>query len=107
MADEIPVIPPDMRKVYLRLKRWRSSHACRVDGGEDRENRGKTGQSPQLLCLCHGVHSRDLFSYFLDGLKSASLRRGRGDLLRRCSRLSPVHRISFTIFLPASDAPMG
>jgi hypothetical protein len=30
MADEIPVIPPDMRKVYLRLKRWRSSHARRV-----------------------------------------------------------------------------
>jgi hypothetical protein len=30
MANEIPVIPPDMRKVYLRLKRWRSSHARRV-----------------------------------------------------------------------------
>ena len=30
MADEIPDIPPDMRKVYLRLKRWRSSHARRV-----------------------------------------------------------------------------
>ena len=30
MADEIPVIPSDMRKVYLRLKRWRSSHARRV-----------------------------------------------------------------------------
>ena len=28
MADEIPVIPPDMRKVYLRLKRWRSSHSA-------------------------------------------------------------------------------
>ncbi len=27
MANEIPVIPPDMRKVYLRLRRWRSSHA--------------------------------------------------------------------------------
>ena len=30
MANEIPVIPPDMRKVYLRLQRWRSSHARRV-----------------------------------------------------------------------------
>ena len=30
MANEIPVIPPDMRKVYLRRKRWRSSHARRV-----------------------------------------------------------------------------
>ena len=30
MANEIPVISPDMRKVYLRLKRWRSSHARRV-----------------------------------------------------------------------------
>jgi len=30
MAAEIPDIPPDMRKVYLRLKRWRSSHARRV-----------------------------------------------------------------------------
>ena len=30
MANEIPVIPPDMRKVYQRLKRWRSSHARRV-----------------------------------------------------------------------------
>jgi hypothetical protein len=30
MANEISVIPPDMRKVYLRLKRWRSSHARRV-----------------------------------------------------------------------------
>ena len=30
MADEIPVIPPDMRKIYLRVKRWRSSHARRV-----------------------------------------------------------------------------
>jgi hypothetical protein len=30
MADEIPDIPPEMRKVYLRLKRWRSSHARRV-----------------------------------------------------------------------------
>jgi len=27
MADEIPDIPPNMRKVYLRLRRWRSSHA--------------------------------------------------------------------------------
>jgi len=30
MAGEIPDIPSDMRKVYLRLKRWRSSHARRV-----------------------------------------------------------------------------
>ena len=30
MANEIPIISPDMRKVYLRLKRWRSSHARRV-----------------------------------------------------------------------------
>jgi hypothetical protein len=30
MANEIPVIPPDMRKVYLRLKRWRSSHTGRL-----------------------------------------------------------------------------
>src|ERR1017187_5887707 len=30
MANEIPVNPPDMRKVYLHLKRWRSSHARRV-----------------------------------------------------------------------------
>jgi hypothetical protein len=30
MANEIPVISPDMRKVYLRFKRWRSSHARRV-----------------------------------------------------------------------------
>jgi len=30
MAAEIPDISPDMRKVYLRLKRWRSSHARRV-----------------------------------------------------------------------------
>src|SRR5580658_6645585 len=30
MANENPDIPPDMRKVYLRLKRWRSSHARRV-----------------------------------------------------------------------------
>ena len=29
MANEIPVIPPDMRKVYLRLKRWRSSVSFR------------------------------------------------------------------------------
>jgi hypothetical protein len=29
MANEIPDIPPDMRKVYRRLKRWRSSHARR------------------------------------------------------------------------------
>jgi len=30
MANEIAVNPPDMRKVYLRLKRWRRSHARRV-----------------------------------------------------------------------------
>ena len=30
MANEIPIIPPDMRKVYQRLQRWRSSHARRV-----------------------------------------------------------------------------
>ena len=30
MADEIPDIPLNMRKVYLRLRRWRSSHARRV-----------------------------------------------------------------------------
>ena len=30
MANEIPDVPPDMRKVFLRLRRWRSSHARRV-----------------------------------------------------------------------------
>jgi hypothetical protein len=30
MANEISEIPPDMRKVYRRLRRWRSSHARRV-----------------------------------------------------------------------------
>ena len=30
MADEIPDISPNMRKVYRRLRRWRSSHARRV-----------------------------------------------------------------------------
>ena len=30
MANEIPDIPPDMRKVYRRLRRWRSSHARRI-----------------------------------------------------------------------------
>jgi len=30
MANEISAIPPDMRKVYRRLRRWRSSHARRV-----------------------------------------------------------------------------
>jgi hypothetical protein len=29
MANEIPVIPPDMRKVPRRLQRWRSSHTGR------------------------------------------------------------------------------
>jgi hypothetical protein len=30
MTNEIPDIPPDMRKVYRRLRRWRSSHARRL-----------------------------------------------------------------------------
>jgi len=30
MTNEISDIPPDMRKVYRRLRRWRSSHARRV-----------------------------------------------------------------------------
>lgn len=30
MANEIPDIPPDMRKVYRRLRRWRTSHARRL-----------------------------------------------------------------------------
>src|SRR5208282_1282240 len=30
MANEIRDIPRDMRKVYRRLRRWRSSHARRV-----------------------------------------------------------------------------
>ncbi len=30
MANEIPDIPPNMRRVYRRLQRWRSSHARRV-----------------------------------------------------------------------------
>ena len=30
MANEIPVIPPDMRKVFRRLQRWRSSHTGRL-----------------------------------------------------------------------------
>jgi hypothetical protein len=30
MANEIPIIPPDMRKVCLRLKRWLSSQARRA-----------------------------------------------------------------------------
>jgi len=30
MASAIPIIPRDMRKVYQRLQRWRSSHARRV-----------------------------------------------------------------------------
>jgi len=30
MASRIPVIPPNMRKAYRGLKRWRSSHARRV-----------------------------------------------------------------------------
>ena len=30
MANDIPDISPDMRKVYRRLRRWRNSHARRV-----------------------------------------------------------------------------
>ena len=30
MTNEIPEVPPNMRKVYQRLRRWRSSHARRV-----------------------------------------------------------------------------
>jgi hypothetical protein len=30
MPNEIPVIPPDVRRVYLHLKRWRGSHARRL-----------------------------------------------------------------------------
>ena len=30
MANEIPDIPLEMRKVYRRLQRWRSSHARRA-----------------------------------------------------------------------------
>ena len=30
MTNEISDIPPEMRKVYRRLRRWRSSHARRV-----------------------------------------------------------------------------
>ena len=30
MTNEISDIPPDMRKVYRRLRRWRTSHARRV-----------------------------------------------------------------------------
>jgi len=30
MTNEISDVPPDMRKVYRRLRRWRSSHARRV-----------------------------------------------------------------------------
>ena len=30
MANEITDIPPDMRQIYLRLRRWRGSHARRV-----------------------------------------------------------------------------
>ena len=30
MTNEISDIPPDMRKVYRRLRRWRSSHARRA-----------------------------------------------------------------------------
>ena len=30
MANDIPDIPPNMRKVYRRLRRWRSSHARRI-----------------------------------------------------------------------------
>ena len=30
MANEIPVIAPDMQKVFRRLQRWRSSHTGRL-----------------------------------------------------------------------------
>jgi len=30
MINEIPVIPPNMRRVYRRLKRWRGSHTGRL-----------------------------------------------------------------------------
>jgi len=30
MTNEISDVPPDMRKVYRRLRRWRSSHTRRV-----------------------------------------------------------------------------
>lgn len=30
MANDIPDIPPNMRRVYRRLRRWRSSHARRI-----------------------------------------------------------------------------
>jgi hypothetical protein len=30
MTNEISDVPPDMRKLYRRLRRWRSSHARRV-----------------------------------------------------------------------------
>jgi hypothetical protein len=30
MTNEIPDIPPDMRKVFRRLRRWRSSHRRRA-----------------------------------------------------------------------------
>jgi hypothetical protein len=30
MADEIPDIPPNMQKVYRRLRRWRSTHTGRL-----------------------------------------------------------------------------
>ena len=44
MAAEIPDIPPDMRKVYLRLKRWRSSHdAPRADSGFSVDGGGSIG----------------------------------------------------------------
>jgi len=35
MTREISEIPPDMRKVYRRLRRWRSSHARRVPAFPD------------------------------------------------------------------------
>ena len=30
MANEIPDIPPNMQKVYRRLRRWRSTHTGRL-----------------------------------------------------------------------------
>jgi len=49
MANEIPVISPDMRRVYVRLKRWRSSHARRVPISESLWAAGE-------LARAHGIN---------------------------------------------------
>jgi len=49
MANEIPVITPDMRNVYLRLKRWRSSHPRRVPIAESLWAAGE-------LARAHGIN---------------------------------------------------